>query len=45
MADQYEYNEFVPDVHFELIPIKMLVSNQELPHKTNDYPTNPTIPP
>ena len=28
MADQYEYSEFVPDVHFELIPIKMLVSNQ-----------------
>ena len=28
MAEQYEYNEFVPDVHFELIPIKMLVSNQ-----------------
>ena len=28
MADDYLYNEFVPDVHFELIPIKMLVSNQ-----------------
>ena len=28
MADDYVYNEFVPDVHFELIPIKMLVSNQ-----------------
>ncbi len=24
-----EYNEFVPNVHFELIPIKDLVSNQE----------------
>ena len=28
MAENYVYNEFVPDVHFELIPIKMLVSNQ-----------------
>jgi len=28
MANEYEYSEFVPDVHFELIPIKMLVSNQ-----------------
>ena len=24
-----EYNEFVPNVHFELIPIKSLVSNQD----------------
>ena len=23
-----EYNEFVPNVHFELIPIKNLVANQ-----------------
>ena len=24
-----EYNEFVPNVHFELIPIKSLMSNQD----------------
>ncbi len=31
------YNEFVPNVHFELIPIKDLVSNQEYQRKLSMY--------
>ena len=30
------YNEFVPRVHFELIPIKDLVSNQDYQRNLSD---------
>ena len=33
MAAVEKYREFVPDVHFELIPIKDLVSNQQYQRK------------
>lgn len=38
MAAIEKYREFVPDVHFELIPIKDLVSNQQYQRKPSCRP-------
>lgn len=43
MAAIVKYREFVPDVHFELIPIKDLVSNQQYQRKLSLRHVDTTI--
>ena len=44
MAESFDFSNYVPNVHFELIPIKLLVSNQSYQRPmTNSEIRKPTI--